>query len=111
MFDVNAVDLRKCLVADLMVDLVPMVTSSPALGKSDIIRSIAKQFNLKLIDIRVSQCEPVDMQGFPAVVDGRMTFHVPEYFPLATDPIPDGYAGFLLFLDELNSGSKQTEAA
>jgi len=111
MFEVNAVALRECLVADLMVDLVPMVTSSPALGKSDIIRSIAKQFNLKLIDIRVSQCEPVDMQGFPTVVNGRMTFMVPEYFPLDTDPIPEGYSGFLLFLDELNSGSKQTEAA
>ena len=78
---------------------------------SDIIRSIAKEFNLKVIDIRVSQCEPVDMQGFPAVVNGRMTFNVPEYFPLTTDELPEGYTGWLLFLDEFNAGSKQTESA
>jgi len=51
------------------------------------------------------------MQGYPGVVNGRMTFHIPEYFPIEGDKIPDGYDGWLLFLDEFNSGNKQTEAA
>jgi len=51
------------------------------------------------------------MQGYPGVLDGRMTFHIPEYFPIEGDKIPDGYDGWLLFLDEFNSGNKQTEAA
>lgn len=111
MFDVNAEELRQCLIEDLKVGLTPMVASSPGMGKSDIIRSIAEQFNWKLIDIRVSQCEPVDMQGFPGVVNNRMTFHPPEYFPLEGDELPVGKKGWLIFLDELNSGNKQTEAA
>jgi hypothetical protein len=112
MFEVNAVELRECLIEDLRVDLTPMVTSSPGTGKSDIIRSVADSFRLKVIDMRVSQCEPVDMQGFPEVnANGRMTFRTPEYFPLEHDPVPEGYEGWLLFLDEFNSGSKQTEAA
>ena len=111
MFEVNAVELEQALIEDLKAGLTPMVASSPGMGKSDIIRSIAKAFNLKVIDFRVSQCEPVDMQGYPGIADGRMTFHIPEYFPVETDEIPKGYDGWLLFLDEFNSGNKQTEAA
>jgi len=111
MFEVNAVELEQALIEDLKAGLTPMVASSPGMGKSDIIRSIAKTFNLKVIDFRVSQCEPVDMQGYPGITDGRMTFHFPEYFPIETDSIPEGYDGWLLFLDEFNSGNKQTEAA
>ena len=112
MFEVNAVQLKECLQADVMAGLTPMVASSPGIGKSDIIRSVAAAGNLKIIDLRVSQCEPVDMQGFPGVTeDGRMTFHIPEYFPIIGDTIPKNYKGWLLFLDEFNSGNKQTEAA
>ena len=111
MFEVNAVELQEALIEDLKVGLVPMVSSSPGMGKSDIIRTIADLFKLKVIDLRVSQCEPLDMQGYPGVIDGRMTFHIPEYFPIETDKVPDGYDGWLLFLDEFNSGNKQTEAA
>lgn len=111
MFEVNATELEQALIEDLKAGLTPMVASSPGMGKSDIIRSIANNFGLKIIDFRVSQCEPVDMQGYPGIVDGRMTFHIPEYFPVESDPIPEGYLGWLLFLDEFNSGNKQTEAA
>lgn len=111
MFEVNATKLRECLIADLKAGLTPMVMSSPGMGKSDIIRSIAKQFSWQLIDIRVSQCEPVDMQGFPGIVNNRMTFHIPEYFPIEGDPLPVNKKGWIIFLDEFNSGNKQTEAA
>ena len=111
MFEVNAVELEECLTEDLKAGLTPMVSSSPGMGKSDIIRTIATKFKLKVIDFRVSQCEPVDMQGYPGVLDGRMTFHIPEYFPIEGDKIPDDHHGWLLFLDEFNSGNKQTEAA
>ena len=111
MFEVDAVQLKECLIADLKIGLTPMVASSPGMGKSDIIRTIAKEFKLKIIDFRVSQCEPVDMQGYPGVVNDRMTFHIPEYFPIEGDEIPEGYLGWLIFLDEFNSGNKQTEAA
>jgi MoxR-like ATPase len=111
MFEVNAVELQECLTEDLKAGLTPMVSSSPGMGKSDIIRTIANTFKLKVIDFRVSQCEPVDMQGYPGVTNGRMTFNIPEYFPIEGDTVPDGYDGWLLFLDEFNSGNKQTEAA
>jgi MoxR-like ATPase len=123
MMEINADELRKCITADMLCRNASMITSSPGMGKSDIVRQIAAKGVLKIIDLRVSQCEPVDMQGYPGVIDGRMTFHTPEYFPLETDELPlidenpkadpEGprYNGWILFLDEFNSGNKQTEAA
>ena len=116
MFEVNADQLKEALIRDFKIGLTPMVASSPGMGKSDIIRNIAEKFKLKVVDFRVSQCEPVDMQGYPGVISNgdnqlRMTFHIPEYFPIEGDAIPEGYDGWLLFLDEFNSGNKQTEAA
>lgn len=105
MFEVNTEMLREALIRDLKsVDSkgrrnVPMVASSPGIGKSDVIRSIAKDFKLKVIDLRVSQLEPVDMKGFPGVVNNRMVFHPPGYFPLKDDLVPVGYEGWLLFLN------------
>ena len=55
MFEVNAVELQEALIKDLKVGLTPMVASSPGMGKSDIIRAIAEEFSLKVIDLRVSQ--------------------------------------------------------
>jgi MoxR-like ATPase len=41
--------------------LVPMVSGSPGLGKSDMIHQIAKERNLMVIDVRLSQCDPTDL--------------------------------------------------
>ena len=69
MFEVNTKQLREAMIRDFKVGLVPMVASSPGMGKSDVVKSIADEFKLKLIDLRVSQCEPVDMKGFPDTKD------------------------------------------
>lgn len=45
----------------LRAKLVPMLTSSPGMGKSSIAKQIAKEWNLKLIDVRLSQCDPCDL--------------------------------------------------
>lgn len=42
---------------------VAMVEGSPAIGKSAIVRTIAKQYNLKLIDLRLAQCDPCDLNA------------------------------------------------
>lgn len=112
MFELNAKELKEALVEDLKVNLVPMVQSSPGMGKSDIVKSIAADHNLKLIDMRLSQSEPTDLQGFPQIVDGRMQYVPPSNFPLeGIDEVPEGYQGWLLFLDEMNSAPMQVQAA
>ena len=83
--------------------LMPMLHGSPGIGKSEVVHQIAKKFNLKLIDMRLSMCDPTDLLGFPRINGDRSGYVPLEDFPLEGDPIPDGYSGWLLFLDELTS--------
>ena len=41
--------------------LVPFVQSSPGMGKSSIMRQIAKDLQLQMIDHRLSTSEPTDL--------------------------------------------------
>lgn len=100
----------------LKAGLVPYIHGSPGVGKSDIIRAIADYFNLKLIDFRLSQCDPTDLNGFPVMNNGRSTYAPNESFPIEGDKLPvkpDGtpYDGWLLFFDELSSASHAVQAA
>ena len=123
MFDtsLSPSELTETLVRCLKVNLVPMVRGQPAIGKSDIIRSVAKQLNLKLVDFRLGQSDPTDLNGLPRFrEDGRAEFVPFDDFPLDGDELPtwvdeDGkthkYAGWLLFFDELTSANKDLQAA
>ena len=58
----------------LEAGLVPFLTGAPGIGKSDIIKAIADEHNLELIDIRLSQLDPVDLNGFPTLKGDRSVF-------------------------------------
>ena len=57
-----AIDLVEIAIS---AKLVPFIHGSPALGKSSIIHQIANKHKLKMIDIRLSQCDPTDLLGMP----------------------------------------------
>lgn len=102
-----AVEIAK----SLSCDIVPLLTSSPGMGKSSMVRQIAKDYRLKLIDLRLSQCTPEDLQGFPMRTGDKASFVPFDMFPLETDEVPKGYEGWLLFLDELTSATKLVQGA
>lgn len=104
-------EMKKAIKTTLKSGLVPMMFGSPGLGKSDIVRSIAKSAGLKVIDLRLSQCDPCDMNGFPKLNGNKATYLPMDTFPIETDTVPEGYKGYLLFLDELNSASKAVQAS
>lgn len=100
----------------IQAGVVPFVQSSPGLGKSAIIRGIATDFNLHLIDHRLSTSAPEDLSGLPEFYtdsegNRRATFSPFDLFPISTTPIPAGKDGWLLFLDEFNSATKSVQAA
>lgn len=104
--------IREAIIRALMAQLTPIVRSSPGVGKSDIIRGIAKEYRLKLIDFRLSQCDVTDLSGLPRFkANGRAEFAPFEEFPLEGDDVPAGYEGWLLFLDEITAAPKQVQAA
>jgi hypothetical protein len=88
---------------------VPFLYGSPGIGKSAIINEIAADFGLKVIDRRVSQMDATDFNGFPNV---DLKAKRAEYFPFSNDfpledsALPTGFHGWLIFLDELNSGDE-----
>jgi len=113
MLTVNPVQAKELLVDCLKAKLVPMLTGSPGIGKSAIVKEIAAEYGLKVIDVRLSQSDPTDMNGFPHVdpETGKGTYLPMDIFPIESDPLPDGHNGWLLFLDEFNSASNAVQAA
>lgn len=95
----------------MQAKLVPMLVGSPGCGKSQIIRAVAKKFNLFVIDFRLAQSDPTDMLGFPNIMGNKAGYLPMNTFPIEGDPIPEGYSGWLLFFDEFNSGTPAVQAA
>jgi hypothetical protein len=91
--------------------LVTMISGSPGIGKSAIVHDIAEQYKLELVDVRLSQCDPVDMMGMPTINEKRASFIPMDLFPLEDTELPKGKHGFLLFLDEFNSASLAVQSA
>ena len=91
--------------------LVPLVTSSPGVGKSQIVRKIADDYNLEVIDLRLAQCDPTDLAGFPSISGAKADYLPMKHFPIEGDPLPAGKSGWLLFLDEMTSAPAAIQAA
>lgn len=99
------------IVQCIKVGLVPIVKGSPAVGKSSIVHQIAKEYGLKVIDLRLAQCDPTDLLGFPNTANGRGRYVPMETFPIEGDEVPKGYEGWLLFMDEFTSAPRGVQAA
>ena len=110
---VNSKVLLECLNNTLLAGLCPMVVGSPGVGKSDIAKQLADAYDLKLVDIRLSQMDLTDLCGFPFPnkETGKAEYMPMNIFPLEGDEIPEGYKGWLLLLDEINSAPPSVMAA
>lgn len=103
--------IRKFIIRCMKARRVPFIKSSPAMGKSAIVASIAKEYGLELIDHRLSTSAPEDLSGLPHFENGIAKFAPFDTFPTEDTPLPEGKQGWLLFLDEFNSASKAVQAA
>lgn len=103
LFITNALKIRK----------IPYIAGPAGIGKSDVFMQVADDFNLFLLDIRLSQKLPEDLTGMPSVNKhtGKAEYVPFDTFPMEGDPIPKGYVGWLVFLDELSSASDEVWAA
>lgn len=111
---------KQALIQILKSKLVPLLVSSPGMGKSSIYADIAKEFNLELIDVRLGQADITDLNGLPKFTTVKMAngtvrdkgeFIPFNSFPLEGEELPEGKQGWLLFFDELTSAPKDIQAA
>lgn len=61
MIQVKISQATSCITTAIKAGLVPMLSGSPGCGKSQVAYQIAKKHKLKLIDLRLSQCDPTDL--------------------------------------------------
>ena len=80
------------------------IWGGPGVGKSSVVRQLAKALTIPLQDVRALLLDPVDLRGLPFLgSDGRSKWATPEFLP------QDG-AG-ILFLDELNAAPAMVQAS
>lgn len=99
--------IEECIEAGL----VPLLKGSPGTSKSVINMRIAKKRNLYPIDVRLGNIDEVDLSGYPDLSGEYATYKQFDTFPTEKTPIPEGYAGWYLFFDELTSADKDKQGA
>ena len=74
-------------------------------GKSEIIKAIAGELGLPIVDLRLSQLPPEDLNGLPAPTDDKkaFTYLLPDWYNKFQPDTP-----FVLFLDEINQATPNT---
>lgn len=97
----------------LRTNLVPMLHSSPGIGKSSLAQQIADDHDLVLIDIRLSYFDPVELNGLLMVnKDKTKAGYLPmDFWPLKDAVLPEGKKGWLIFFDEITSAPKAIQSA
>ncbi len=102
---IGTTDLYKQLSLLLLTDTPVFIHGSPGIGKSYIVNDIAKQNNLELIDLRLSQLDAIDLRGIPSIKNNQTVWMPPVFLPANQDSCG------ILFLDELNSAPLSVQAA
>lgn len=77
-------------------DIPAFIWGAPGIGKSALIHAMAKANGARVIDIRLSMFDPVDLRGLPATIDGLTVWLKPSFWPSI-----DGELVYLFF-DEMD---------
>jgi AAA domain (dynein-related subfamily) len=97
----NATQTKRIL-RDIPTDKSIMLVAKHGVGKSSVVKQVAKELGIGFHDVRLSQCEVGDVKGLPCLNESsqRTEFLKPYWWP--RDPQSRG----ILFFDELNRASK-----
>jgi hypothetical protein len=81
----------------------------PGVGKSDMIRRVAKETKAELRDVRLSLMDPIDLKGFPTIdtIKKEMHWLPANFLPKKGKTKSKG----ILFLDEMNAAPQSVQAA
>lgn len=82
-----------------------LVRGGAGVGKSSIVKDVAKELGIGFVDVRLAQLERVDISGLPSVEGGQTKWNVPSMFP--SDPKSKG----ILFLDEITAAPADCQVA
>lgn len=108
---IEKVDIGKAkdvLGGVLKTSIVPFLWGPPGIGKSTLVREIAKENDWDLIDLRLSLLNPVDLRGLPVIdkKNEQAAWYPPSFLPKFDHPKQG-----ILFLDEINLAPLSVQAA
>jgi len=101
----KAKDLIKSVAALVEQKVPTFLWGAPGIGKSSIVKSIAKEQGLEFIDLRLALMDPTDLKGIPFYDKESHTalWAPPAFLPKSGEGI--------LFLDELNSAPPSVQSS
>ena len=90
-------------------DKIPavMIWGPPGVGKSTVVKTLAKEMGVGFVDIRLAQMESIDIRGLP--VPDKEIKNV-QWLPSSIFPT-DNTKGGIIFLDELSACPKDVQVA
>lgn len=116
----------KDMLLNLPIEIAVLISGNHGIGKSAIVKQVAKFLGVPCIDFRLSQNDVGDLKGMPFHIRGRTVFAPPEFFPLKeadalelkdllglAEDISLGRYGDkgILFLDEINRANREVQQA
>jgi hypothetical protein len=101
----NAKNLTKSLSALVEQKVPTFLWGAPGIGKSSIVKQIAKDMDVAFIDLRLALMDPTDLKGIPFYDKESHTalWAPPAFLPSTGEGI--------LFLDELNSAAPSVQSS
>ena len=81
-----------------------IVTGHSGYGKSEMIKEVADELNLELIDFRLSEILPEDLVGIPKLMEDYYEYMPPKW---VRDVLNNPNKKYLLFLDEITQGTPE----
>lgn len=102
----NVADAKRWLkiLVEKQVPVAPLFVGPMGCGKSEIVKQVASELGIQLVDLRLAQMEPGDLIGIPYREGERSKWAVPDWFP------KEGTKG-IIFLDELNRAPNDVRQA
>jgi hypothetical protein len=104
----DAFDIIETMTKSRMTGLdtgAMLCRGNPGIGKSSIVRQVAKALNIGCVEIHLAQLDRVDICGLPSVENGTTKWNIPQFWP--TDPESKG----IVFFDEITSASPDVQVA
>ncbi|QEL17650.1 AAA family ATPase [Limnoglobus roseus] len=96
-------DVSKALSALIPTRRPVYLWGPPGGGKSSVVKQAADALKVKLVDVRATLLDPVDLRGLPKVTEDRAEWCPPAFLPRTGDGV--------LFLDELAQAPPLVQAA
>lgn len=104
--------MRASEIKETMLELISskipvFVWGAPGIGKSSIVKQVAKEQGLSFIDLRLSLMDPTDLKGIPFFDkdNHEAVWAKPNFLPKDSD------SKGILFLDEINTAPPSVQAS